>query len=202
MNPKPDFERYIHVVLREHGYTVKPAPIIQGACVTHEIDGIAEKDGELIYLEVKNHSATHTYTPFSVTLSAKAKLDDIREGFRKGLSKYNFDKVLIVCNTRFTDHARKYAKCMGLEHIGWNIPEGRGIDRLIEEKGVYPATMIESLTQSELEKLFQRNILTLKQITQIKDHIDDITKSRMSQIINIASKILEQSKENHKIENK
>ena len=200
MSPKPDFENYVQLVLRAHEYTVYPNRVIQGFCVSHEIDGVAEKDGVRYYLEVKNHKSAHSYTPFNVTLSAKAKLDDIKEGYKRGINNERFDKVLIVCNTRFTEHARKYAECMGLEHIGWNIPRGGGIDSLIEEKDLYPATMIESLTRSELGKLSQRNILTLKQLTQVTDRVDNISVSRMSEIIDVAGKILEKPREKHKID--
>jgi len=72
MKPQPDFEEYVRILLRAKGYRVAPNKVIQGFCVTHEIDGIAEKGGETTYLEVKNHSAPHILTPFGVTLAAKA----------------------------------------------------------------------------------------------------------------------------------
>jgi len=70
-----------------------------------------------VLLEVKHHIDPHNYTPFDVTLSAKAKLDDIREGFKRGLNNEPFDRVLIVCNMRLTEHARRYADCIGIDHI-------------------------------------------------------------------------------------
>jgi Holliday junction resolvase-like predicted endonuclease len=189
IKPKPDFERYIHIVLREHGYEVSPAPIIRGACVTHEIDGIAEKEGKLIYLEVKNHSSTHVFTPFEVTLSAKAKLDDIREGFRKGLNKYNFDKVLIVCNTRFTEHAGDYAHCIGIEHLGWDVPKGRGLEWLIEEMKVYPVTMLPDIKEREVMAFSENDTYTLKQMVE-DDAKYSVSDSRLRFLREEASSIL------------
>ena len=62
MKPKPDFERFIQILLREHGYEVIPNQIIQGKCVDHEIDAIAKKNGETVLVEVKHHSNYHTPT--------------------------------------------------------------------------------------------------------------------------------------------
>ena len=62
MRSVPDFEEYVRVVLRANGYKVASNRFIEGFCVSHEIDGIAEKDGKVLYLEVKHHSDPHIYT--------------------------------------------------------------------------------------------------------------------------------------------
>lgn len=191
MRSAPDFEEYVRIVLRAQGYRVHPNRIIQGLCVTHEVDGIAEKDGERIYLEVKHHRDPHNYTPFEGTLSAKAKLDDIREGLKRGLNNEPFDRVLIVCNTRLTEHARRYADCIGIDHMGWNVPHGRGFERLIEEKRLYPVTILRSPTEEEKGKLSEHGILTLEQLISRMERVN-IPESRMSELIDETKRILEQ----------
>lgn len=190
MKPKPDFEEYVRLVLREHGYKVTSDKVIHGSCVTHEIDGIAEKSGVRYCLEVKNHENIHSYTPFEITLSAKAKLDDLNEGYRKGVNNEKLDKVLIVCNTRLTEHATKYADCVGLEHIGWNVPKGRGFEILIEEKMLYPVTMLEGLTEKERDQLSKTGILTLKQLIKASEKVIDTNNERMREFIINARNIL------------
>lgn len=187
---KPEFEEYVRIVLRAHGYNVTENQVIQGFCVTHEIDGIAEKDGKTIYLEVKSHADPHSYTPFEVTLAAKAKWDDIKEGFKKGFNNHPFDKVLIVCNTKLTEHARKYADCIGLEHMGWNSPVGCGLDRLIEEKKLYPVTILRNLSEKERDALSDHDIITLKQLVEAKGKNVGIPKSRITRFIEEAESIL------------
>ncbi|MFB0543944.1 MAG: ATP cone domain-containing protein [Candidatus Bathyarchaeia archaeon] len=191
MRPQPDFEEYVRIVLRAHGYKVTSERVIQGFCVSHEIDGIAEKDGETIYLEVKHHSEPHIYTPFDVTLATKAKWDDIKEGFKKGLNNQSFDRVLMVCNSRLTEHARKYSACVGIDHLGWNCPEGHGFDRFIEEKKLYPVTLLKSLTEEERDKLSDNGILTLRQLVRDRFKIVNISESRISKLVEEAEKILE-----------
>jgi hypothetical protein len=190
MRSKPEFEEYVRIVLQAHGFKVRGNQVIQGFCVTHEIDGMAEKDGKTIYLEVKSHADPHSYTPFEVTLAAKAKWDDIKEGFKRGLNNQPFDKVLIVCNTKLTEHARKYADCIGLEHIGWNSPPGHGLDSLIEEKKLYPVTILKSLTNKERDTLSEHGIIILKQLVEAKGKSVGIPKSRMIKLILEAEGIL------------
>lgn len=164
MKPQPDFEEYVRILLRAKGYSVAPNRVIQGFCVTHEIDGIAEKNGETTYLEVKNHSAPHIRTPFGVTLAAKAKWDDIQRGNEKGVNETSFDRVLIVCNTRLTQHAKRYAKCMGIDHIGWNTPKGEGLDAIITDTNLYPVTILKTLNAEEHGRLSEAGIITLDQL--------------------------------------
>lgn len=189
MRPAPDFEEYVRIVLRAHGYKVSSNRVIQGFCVTHEIDGIAEKDGQTIYLEVKHHADPHNYTPFDVTLSAKAKWDDIQRGYERGLNRQSFDRVLIVCNTRLTQHARRYAECIGLEHLGWNVPAGRGLDAMITEKRLFPLTTLRSLTSDERDMLLDAGIITLKQLVTKRPRVD-MPRARLRELVREANQIL------------
>jgi Holliday junction resolvase-like predicted endonuclease len=186
----PDFEEYVRLILRAHGYKVVSNRVIQGLCVNHEIDGIAEKNGETIYLEVKHHAKPHTYTPFDVTLTAKAKWDDIKEGYKKGMNGQPFDRVLIVCNTKLTGHAKRYAECIGLDHIGWNAPEGYGLERLIEESKLYPVTILKNLAEKERDILSGDGILTLTQMVENRSRKKGISKSRLTEMIAEAEKVL------------
>lgn len=166
MKSAPDFEEYVRLILSSEGYDVKPNVVIRGHCVKHEIDGVLEKDGEMTYLETKHHRRRHSYTHFNVSLSAKAKFDDIKRGFEEGLNGYDFSRVLIVCNTRMTEHARRYSECVGIDHIGWKTPPGRGIDSMITEVGVYPVTILRSVERRERDALSRIEIVTLQQLLE------------------------------------
>ena len=47
IKPKPDFEEYIRILLRTIGYKVTSNKVIQGFCVTHEIDGVAARAADI-----------------------------------------------------------------------------------------------------------------------------------------------------------
>jgi hypothetical protein len=177
------FEDYVRLLLEEYGYKVSGNVVIQGACVNHEIDSIAERDSETIYVEMKHHSVLERYTPFEVTLAAKAKWEDLQAGCEQGLNDCPFDRVLIVTNTRLTKHAQQYAECVGIEHFGWNTPRGRGIDWFIENKKLYPVTILRTVTDEERDQLYAHKIMTLNQLVEADPKSVGLPETRVKELI-------------------
>ncbi|MEM5834292.1 MAG: restriction endonuclease [Candidatus Aenigmatarchaeota archaeon] len=172
LNPKPDFERFVQLLLKEHGYEVIPNQIVEGYCVDHEIDAIAKRDGQTFLVEIKHHVNHHGYTGKDVFLEAQAILEDLKEGRKVGKNSLDLTKILIVCNTKFSDHAKKYALCKGIDFIGWNYPEEKGLERLIEEKKLYPITILKGLDERTKEKITNAGIILLKQL--IEERIEEL----------------------------
>lgn len=131
MKPKPDFERFIQILLSEHGYRVTPNQIIRGKCVEHEVDAVARKKGETYIVEVKHHFSYHTPTGLDVSRIARAVFEDVTEGFKLGLNNLKIDKAMIVCNTKLSEHAKRYAKCRGIHHIGGGSPPNRNFNEFL-----------------------------------------------------------------------
>ena len=194
LKPKPDFEKFVQLLLQEFGYKVIPNQIVAGKCVEHEIDAIAEKDEEKIFVEIKHHLNPHTYTGVDICLETFARLLDLKEGFEAGLNKINFTKALIICNTKFSEHAKKYAEAKGIQLIGWREPEEKGLERMIEEKKLYPITFLKILDKESQEKLVNSGIVLLKQLMeQEPKELSRKTKIPISKIktfLNCVKKIL------------
>lgn len=177
------FEEYVRLLLEEYGYKVSGNLVMQGACVSHEIDAIAERENETVYVEVKHHSVLERYTPFDVTLAAKAKWDDLQAGCDQGLNDCAFDRVMIVTNTRLTKHAQRYAECVGIEHFGWNTPRGQGLDWFIEAKKLYPVTILRTITDEERDCLYAHGIFTLKQLVAVDPKDSGLPAKRVAELI-------------------
>ena len=165
MKSKPDFEFFIRALLSEHGYEVTPNQILNGKCVEHEVDAIARKDGLTYIVEVKHHSNYHVLTGLDVSRVARAVFEDVTEGFELRLNSLKIDKAMIVCNTKFSEHAERYAECRGIKNIGWNSPPDLNIQTMITEKKLYPITYLKGLTIKTTERLTQAGIILLKQLT-------------------------------------
>lgn len=189
MRSKPDFEIFVQELLRGLGYKVSTNKVIQGYCVTHEIDGVAERDGKLYYIETKHHSKTHIRTLFGDSLAVKAKLDDIRHGYSEGKNDYDFEGAILICNTKMTQHADDYSRCVGIKHIGWNSPSGNGIDVLIEKSGVYPFTILPGLSKQEIRKLQSLNVVTVKDVIKLKS--SSLGESRLSELKALANQLID-----------
>ena len=168
MRPKPDFEDYARIVLREAGYLVEPGRVLEGRCVSHEIDGIAFKGDEVFVVEVKHHFNHHTYTGLGTILELWAALEDLREGYRLGFHPYAFTSAILVCNTKISQHAEQYARCKGIMYMGWRYPRAFALSDIVSSKRIYPITMLKELPADMIAKLGDRGIVTLNQLIKLR----------------------------------
>jgi HJR/Mrr/RecB family endonuclease len=162
----PDFERFIQLLLAEHGYRVTPNQIVRGRCVEHEVDAVATRDGKTCIVEVKHHNHYHTRTNLDVSRISRAVFEDVTEGYELGLNRLKVDYAMIVCNTKLTEHAKRYAECRGIRHIGWSSPANSDLQTMIEEKQAYPITFIKGLNAANRRMLTSNGIVLLKQLTE------------------------------------
>jgi Restriction endonuclease/AF1548-like, C-terminal len=175
MRSKPDLELFVGMLLKEHGYTVTMNQIVRGKCGEHEIDAIVEKDGKIIIVEVKHHFDYHKRTGLDIGRISWAILMDLIEGYDLGTAKLKVDKAMVICNTKFSDHATDYATCRGIDHIGWGgFPKDHDIQSLIEAKKLYPLTLLKNIKTEVRDKSSSFDIITLKQL--ISEDVHTITR--------------------------
>ena len=125
------FEQYFETVLQAYGFTTKRDVILQGSCVTHEIDVIAEVGSKRFLVEAKYHNVPGLKTHVDVIMYADARLVDIvKNEPDKNKSKFEYG-MWVVTNTKFTDAAIQYAKCRGIRLTGWNHPRGESMEDII-----------------------------------------------------------------------
>jgi len=149
------FEKFVAELLQNYGYKTKVGQVIRGKCVDHEIDIVAEKDGKRCMVECKYHNALGIYTDLKVALYTHARFLDFGD---------NFDQAWLVCNTKLTIAARKYAKCAGLKIMSWRYPREESLERMIEEKKLYPITILRSVKGFARDRLFQAGIVLARDL--------------------------------------
>ncbi|MDF3026304.1 MAG: ATP-cone domain protein [Fluviicola sp.] len=159
------FEKYFAELLKNQGYSTQIGQIIQGRCVTHEIDIIAKKNDQLTMVECKYHNHPGIFCNVKIPLYIHARFEDIKAYRQKTASKHNpAFQVLIATNTRFSIDAVKYAICSNLELLGWDYPVNHGLKDLIDQSGLYPITCLTSLTRSEKQQLLDLKIVLCKEL--------------------------------------
>jgi hypothetical protein len=164
MDSKPEFERFVQVLLAHHGFEVTPNQIIKGRCVGHEVDAIARKEGVTYFVEAKHHSNYHTPTGLDQSRIARAVLEDVTEGFELGKNDLQIDRAMIVTNTRYAEHARRYGRCRDILQIGWSSPKTLALQNMIEEKKLYPLSCIKGLNSEVKMRLVNFGIVLMKQL--------------------------------------
>lgn len=159
------FEKYIAELLKFEGYKTKTGQILHGKCVTHEIDVIAEKGTSQILVECKYHNQQGTSSNVKIPLYIHARFADIQAyALKKADHTSMQQKVWIVTNTRFTSDAIQYARCSGLDILGWDQPFGKGLKDKIDRSKLYPITCLTSLTTVEKQQLLDREIVLCNEL--------------------------------------
>lgn len=168
------FEKYIGEVFKKKGYKVKFHQFLPGRCIkSYEIDFLAQKE-KLIYIgECKYHRLASERVDLKIALYNFARFLDIKNG--KFFKRYrNFKiKSLLVTNTKFTSQAKDYAKCVGIELLGWNYPQREGLEKIIEELKAFPITILPSF------KLYMKEIFSQKNLMLV----EDLIKKDISEIV-------------------
>ena len=163
------FERFVAELFRKKVYKTQTSIIVQGACVTHEIDVIATTESEQFMIECKYHSLAGKLTDVKVPLYIHSRFRDVLATW-KANTKINTKELSgwIVTNTRFSDDALQYGKCADLHLLGWDYPMGKGIKDIIDEHKVYPITCLTGLTKAEKEQILAKEIVFCDDLSKNK----------------------------------
>jgi hypothetical protein len=164
MGSKPEFEKFVQILLAYHGFEVSSNQILRGKCVGHEVDGVARKDGVTYFVEAKHHVNYHTPTGLDESRIARAVLEDVTDGFKLGKNDLKIDRAMIVTNTKYSEHATLYGKCRNILQIGWSSPANYDLRNMIEEKKLYPLSCLRGLDSETKMKLVNSGIVLMKQL--------------------------------------
>ena len=158
------FERYIAALLEHNGYKTTLDKILQGKCVTHEIDIIAQKEGKLFLSECKYHNSRGINCDIKVVLYIHARFLDV---VQKDINK-DFEQAWLFTNTKFSEDAIKYASCAGLRLTGWNYPNGNSLRDMISKSGLFPLTSLPDLSKEEKRKLLAEGIILARDVEKYR----------------------------------
>lgn len=159
------FEKFIAELLNRLGYKTQVGQIVEGNCVSHEVDVIAENDDEFFIVECKFHNRKGHKCNVQVPLYIQARFEDIK--IKLNHQPKNQSRKFhgwVVTNTRFTDDARQYSSCIDLRLLSWDYPKNNGLKDLIGRVNLHPVTCLSSLTKNEKQQLLERDIVFCQQL--------------------------------------
>ncbi len=166
MEPKPEFEAFVRVLLAHGGFQVKPNTILRGLCGEHEVDAIATKDGLTYFVEAKHYFNYHALTGLDESRIARAIMEDMTDGFTSGVPEIKIDRAMIVTNTRYSEHAINYGRCRGILQVGWASPEGFGLREVVEKHKLYPLSCLRGVSTETRLRLVEAGIVLIKQLLE------------------------------------
>lgn len=189
------FEKYVASLLNAYGYKAYvPEGDLQGACVSHEVDVVAEKDSRRMFIEAKFRNRFQDYVNLKDALATWARFLDLVDGASAGKGEH-MDEAWLVTNARFSESARKYGACKGMKLIGWDFPADRTFASMIDHSGLYPVTVISGMKKHEIEAMAERGIMLCRELLAYEP--DDLAErlglslKRTEEIIEAARKVVD-----------
>jgi len=165
------FEKYFARILKAHGYSVEINQFMKGFCVRHEVDVLAWKSNERFIIECKYHSNGGIPTDVKEALYIHSRYADIKKAYELDPENGSFTyHGWLATNTRCTSDAIQYAECVGLKVISWKYPDHGSLESMIEEKRLYPVTILSSIRKDAVEMLFSKGIILAKDIAVLDYH--------------------------------
>ncbi len=180
------FEKLISALLKQKGYTTKVGKILQGKCITHEIDVLAEKNGNTYAIECKFHLSTNAVSNVKVPLYVNSRFIDVQKHWNNSNKTTHLKQGWLVTNTRFTKDAINYGTCVGLTMLSWNYPKGNGISKNIDVYGLYPITTLTSLTKREKMLLIEKDIVLVTELLEAPNSLKklNISPHKIHRVLN------------------
>ncbi len=161
------FEKFIGELLKYQGYSVKVGVIVQGHCVQHEVDVVAEKDNKHFMIECKFHSSFNIKCSVKIPLYIQSRFLDVQKQWVKQEGhQHKFHQGWLVNNTRFSKDAIQYGNCVGLKLLSWDYPKTGSLKEQISISGLYPITCLNTLKKSEKQQLLDKELVLCKHLCE------------------------------------
>lgn len=168
-----EFEDFIGKLLSLEGYRTELRLTMPGGCINHEVDVVAEKDGESYMIECKFHNQYGTRCRIQTALYVYARFLDLKAGEKKGLCRH-LTKPWLITNTKFSEDVIAYAECMDIPLLGWRYPLHKGLEALIDRKRCYPVTVLP-MSKDVLGRLLAKKIVTVFDIPDNAQKLADLS---------------------------
>lgn len=153
------FEDFIARLFTAMGYQTQTRVIIQGKCISHEVDVVAQKSQQKFLIECKFHNRPGTKTESKDALYTQARFEDINSQ-HPGV----YQKTWLVTNTKLTSQAIQYGRCQNMELLAWRYPAKGSLESLLEQYQIQPLTCLSFLTHQEKQQLFNHELVLCREV--------------------------------------
>ncbi|MGX7667036.1 ATP cone domain-containing protein [Flavobacterium pedocola] len=184
------FEKYIALLFRSEGFSAKTNMILEGSCVSHEIDVLVKRENITAMVECKFHSSNEIKSDVKIPMYILSRFNDLKGKEHSVFSQNDtINKCWVITNNRFTSEAIQFGTCSNMKMVSWDAPANECLKYKIEENGLYPVTCLTTLTQYEKEKLLIRDVLLASDLIGNSELLSDIgiNHSRIKNIMREAS---------------
>ena len=159
------FEKFVGKILEYEGFKTEVGVVMQGHCVTHEVDVTALKEKEHYLIECKFHSDQGRKCNVKIPLYIQSRFKDLETQWLKQKDhSLKFHKGWVYTNTRFSTDAIQFGECAGLGLVSWDYPKQDSLKSKIDISRLYPITALPSLSKQDKQKILNNGIVLCREI--------------------------------------
>lgn len=168
------FEKFVARLFTHEKFESKINLILQGRCVSHELDVVVKKEAVITMVECKFHGNSGN-SDVKIPMYILSRFNDLKD-VKHTLWHTNekIDKCCIATNSRFTSDAITFAECSGIALLSWDYPKDDNLRTKIDSCGLYPITCLTTLSSLEKEKLLILDIILVKELIANPNNLNQI----------------------------
>lgn len=186
------FEKFISRLYAAEGFKTKTNLVLEGKCVSHEVDVALKKDNLISMVECKFHSSREGSSDVKVPMYILSRFNDLKVRPHTIFSNSEtINQCIIVTNNRFTKDAENFANCSGINLLSWDYPKDNSIKNKIDKGALYPITCLTTLSIVEKEKLLILNQILAEDLINDSQSLTKIgiSENRIRNVLKEASQI-------------
>ena len=186
------FEKYIAKLFQSEGYETLTNLLLQGKCVSHEVDVVVRKNNYLTMIECKFHAGRDAVSDVKVPMYILSRFNDLKSQRLAIFEENNvLDNCFIITNNRFTADAIQFARCSNISLLSWDYPDNENLRDKIDRSQLYPVTCLTTLTLAEKDRLMNVGIILVKELLEDTDCLKsiDLSQNRVKNVIREASEL-------------
>ena len=186
------FEKYIARLFSSEDYQAVTNFILQGKCVSHEIDVLVKKENAIAMIECKFHMGKDVNSDVKVPMYILSRFNDLKDNRHTIFTRNDtISKCWIVTNNRFTTDAIAFAKCSKLNLLSWNFPENNNLKTKNDTNYLYPITCLTTLSLAEKDKLLVLDVILVKELINNSECLEKIglSSNRIKNVLKEASEL-------------
>lgn len=157
------FEKWTARIFEYMGYRTIVGQQLQGYAVTHEIDVVGLKDGELTIAECKFRNTTEAKISVTTPMYFLSRFKDlVDKSFPYFGQESQVKSGWLVTNAYLTSDAIHFSEYYGIRILSWDYPQGKNIKCRVDNAGLYPLTCLTSITKAEKLVLLESGCILVK----------------------------------------
>lgn len=185
------FEKFIARLFEVEAFETRTNLILEGKCVSHEIDVIIQKDQKIEMVECKFHSRSETNSDVKVPMYILSRFNDLKNKQHVIFGKNCFiSDCWLVTNNRFTKDAAQFGNCSGLKLLSWDYPQKNNLSARIDRNQLYPITCLTTLSIAEKTELLSQDIILANDLLTNSQFLEKLGLS-MTRIGNVTREVSE-----------